>query len=80
MSFDSARLVQVLEPIPSHIRGKLAFVFPFLRLLPLRRRVASRRQHDAIVSATNVVFVAALKLQAVTIPLTACRNHRALAH
>ncbi len=46
-----------------------------LRLLPLRRRVASRRQLDAIEAATNVIVVVeALTLQAVTLPLTDCRN------
>ena len=45
-----------------------------LHLFTLRRRVASRRQLDAIASGTNVVVVEALTLQAVTLPLTACRN------
>ena len=66
--------MQESEHIPSHIRGELAFVFPLLRLLPLCRRVAPRRQNDAFASATNVVFVEDLTLQAVALPLTACRN------
>ena len=46
-----------------------------LHLLTLRRRVASRRQLDAIASVTNVIVVVeALTLQAVTLPLTDCRN------
>ena len=66
MSLDRDRLVQESEHLPSHIRGKLAFVFP--------PRDASRRQIDAIASVTNVVVVEALIFQAVTLPFTACRN------
>ena len=45
-----------------------------LHVFTLRRRVASRRQLDAIASGTNFVVVEVLTLQAVPLPLTACRN------